>query len=239
MSTNSNIDNLFAKKLRSHENMPSPEAWARLENQLNSKKSVWVSPFMKIAASILILLSLGTWIYFGNVETKTSIAYNIDMQVNHPKLNSNNFELSKQAMVAFEALYESHSKNNSQVMQPVNPSVHLPDKLINEQMQDVNTIAENEFEVEKISPNVLQPMLNGIQIADNTIDISIEIVEVDSPGLPPITVTYTGSEQVQDSSGFSFKRMLDSAKKLTEGGIIADIRGAKNEFLSVRKGEKI
>ncbi|MFD2033474.1 hypothetical protein ACFSKL_01670 [Belliella marina] len=54
-----NFDELFRDKLSNHEIKPSSLAWERLENKLPKDKKGGYYPFLKIAASITLLLGLG------------------------------------------------------------------------------------------------------------------------------------------------------------------------------------
>ncbi|MFD2203474.1 hypothetical protein [Shivajiella indica] len=57
-NVNNKFDQYFREKLREHEEKPSELVWERLENQLDKKKAGGY-PFLKIAATILLLLGLG------------------------------------------------------------------------------------------------------------------------------------------------------------------------------------
>lgn len=60
---NGNIDHLFKEKLSEHNAVPSEDVWSRLENDLTSKKKAVIPLFLKVAAAIIVLLSVGGLIF--------------------------------------------------------------------------------------------------------------------------------------------------------------------------------
>jgi len=62
------FDDLFKNKLSNHEIKPSSLAWERLEGKLNKKKKAAYFPFLRIAASIILLLGVGYIAWFISKE---------------------------------------------------------------------------------------------------------------------------------------------------------------------------
>ncbi|MCH7414443.1 hypothetical protein MM213_13170 [Belliella sp. R4-6] len=63
-----NFDELFRNKLSNHEVKPSSLAWERLENKLPKSKKSGYYPFLKIAASIILLMGLGYMGWFLSID---------------------------------------------------------------------------------------------------------------------------------------------------------------------------
>jgi hypothetical protein len=67
------IDAQFREKLIHHQEKPSALAWERLENQLPKPRQKNGSPFLKIAASLLLLMGMGYFIWFAVDSTSPKI----------------------------------------------------------------------------------------------------------------------------------------------------------------------
>jgi len=59
--TNQQLDKLFQEKLENHSIQPSVDSWLAIENKLASKRR---HTWLKIAASVALILSVGTGTYF-------------------------------------------------------------------------------------------------------------------------------------------------------------------------------
>ena len=85
-----NIEELYKKHSESHEVMPPPDVWNKIENSLNNKQKekriVWLR-IAGVAASLLIMVSLTTWLWVSDISTK-----NIPLSENTP-LNKENIEV--------------------------------------------------------------------------------------------------------------------------------------------------
>lgn len=62
------FDDLFKSKLSNHEIIPAALAWERLEGKLNRKGKAAYFPFLRIAASIVLLLGVGYIAWFISKE---------------------------------------------------------------------------------------------------------------------------------------------------------------------------
>lgn len=62
------FDDLFKSKLSDHEIKPSSLAWNRLEEKLNKKEKAAYFPFVRIAASFILLLGVGYIAWFISKE---------------------------------------------------------------------------------------------------------------------------------------------------------------------------
>lgn len=61
--SNKKIDELFRSKLGNHAGSPSPEAWARLQGQMNASNGKKAIVWMRAAAAIVLLLTAGWLVY--------------------------------------------------------------------------------------------------------------------------------------------------------------------------------
>ena len=67
---NKEIDVLFRDKLAGHSEMPTPMAWERIQGRLDQKEKGGLAPWMRIAASVL-LLGLGlAFIYYSLISSE-------------------------------------------------------------------------------------------------------------------------------------------------------------------------
>ena len=85
-----NIEELYKKHSESHKVMPPPDVWNKIENSLNNKQKerriVWLR-IAGVAASLLIMVSLTTWLWVSDISTK-----NIPLSEN-ALLNKENIEV--------------------------------------------------------------------------------------------------------------------------------------------------
>ncbi len=58
-NSNHPIDDLFRQKLNQHQVNPSPLAWKKLSSQLNNTKRHRITPWFKVAAFLVIIMTLG------------------------------------------------------------------------------------------------------------------------------------------------------------------------------------
>ena len=97
-----NIEELYKKHSESHKVMPPPDVWNKIENSLNNKQKekriVWLR-IAGVAASLLIMVSLTTWLWVSDISTK-----NIPLSEN-ALLNKENIEV--------EDAQQSSENNNS------------------------------------------------------------------------------------------------------------------------------
>lgn len=244
MSTRNEIDHLFSKKLTGLTAEPKGASWDQLNDQLNNhKKPIWV--WTSIAASVAILMIVGWgWMTqkdidaiqysnigegapFPEVATVTTVELDFsDLPISEPDANPKN------------------SKKIIQVMQPEENNSHLANNNTKEveKVEVIKTqmIAQEEIikpqNLEKINKKV--ETLEEVLIPETNVVAIEEIQEtVEEPELPKVTITYA---QVQsqnpvvtaDTAKFSLKKMFASAKKnIEEGGLMADLRGAKDSFI--------
>ncbi|MDO9553325.1 hypothetical protein [Rhodonellum sp.] len=66
------LDTQFREKLINHQEKPSALAWERLENQLSKSEQKNGFPFWKIAASLLLLMGMGYFIWLAVDSTNPS-----------------------------------------------------------------------------------------------------------------------------------------------------------------------
>ena len=87
MADYKNIEELFKKHSESHEVMPPPDVWSRIENSLNKKQKekriVWLR-IAGVAASLLIMVSLTILLWVSDISTK-----NISLSENMPLTEEN------------------------------------------------------------------------------------------------------------------------------------------------------
>ena len=244
MSTN-NLDNLFASKLKGATSAPSEEAWGKLSSQLNDSRNSAVYMWLRIAASVVVVLGLSYYFYQNtNDTTQQVISYEVSDNVNYPNVNSATpqFYLSEQDQTELMAIYTMSvepQKNISKDVQPQKQLEHLPDVI--QEIQEEKLIAAERVQQEA---ELMQDPIQSMVLAEEVVETNMVIAEADpvkanSFELPKVTITYVGTQSQQtetvaaaDSSKFTLKKMFNSAKKLKTGELMADLRGAKEDLFN-------
>jgi hypothetical protein len=243
------LDQLFKKKLNKHTSAPSNDAWAKLETTLNqpSKKPIWI---YRIAAAVLLLILSGVVLYNFHITETDQIA---DVKVEklpfvapienkenliEPKSNSNETlntpiieETPQRAIKSIIVIKESATMlaqdlDNRKEKEPqgvatvvVNEQLPLEDLIA---MDDAKSHVENKaFKVN----NVVMP------------------AQKEEKPRPKIKIIYKRGKKIQPQAmlaendttskkKFNLNKIIDATKHITSGDLIADMRDAKDDFLS-------
>ncbi|MGB3466106.1 MAG: hypothetical protein WBA74_12590 [Cyclobacteriaceae bacterium] len=259
MNKQHNIDQLFANKLENAGIKPTDNAWSKLETELAGKKKSRAATWMKVAAAILILIVAAislTMLQSGERSGTQFASVSVDMRnAPYPKLpQETNTQLDAVMTLADNYRTEAQSeKNNLKGMQPKSNSYHLPHNSNNKMMQTLalqETTDKNQQNKKQLPASVPADLLTQEVVAlhqnvhdkvailesvkakklvDET-DLTMAIAE-NNAALPMVTITYKGQPEDLEKKKFSFKNVLNSAKKLAKGDLIADLREAKDDLI--------
>lgn len=220
------IDRLFREKLASYEAVPSAQAWAEVEKKIGSKSNS--SKFYMIAATISLLII--SWVVWPQ-ESMTDLTP-IAGEVSHPvKLDGPQWSIRAVAKKTKAAKAVTTKRPD---MQLVAQEDMKKEAVID--MQELEDAPLLEITKETSVANAGDEVENFL--TDATIPTTIEsikqepeMVEVD---LSKVKITYIASEgekQKPDSVG-AFKKIIAFAGKLSPGEVLADIKTAKDDFIS-------
>lgn len=222
------IDRLFREKLDGYESAPSTDAWAQVEAQIGTGKKPIVLYWVAAAVSILAI----SWVVWPREAPIDSTP--IASEVNHPlRREAPQFTVP---LVAVESPKKQKSTptNNIQhstqlVAQELNSTT--PDKKVEEasmpliEMDTKEVVAVAELERPEIQelPTNMEP--------ESVIEEPLKF------DLSKVKITYIASEakaektQEADSVG-GIKKLFAIAGKISPGDVLADIRTAKDDFIS-------
>ncbi len=219
MSTHK-LDRLFNEKLSNHEMTPSSEAWELLNERLTHKKNN--KNYLKYAALIILLISISAIVVIPSFYDSNSDSY-ASIIVDKPTQEQFNFKwnlkdgkkngiaiTSSQQQIATVSGQRSAEKENSQ------PAILKPSEI----REDV--IAKSEtFELESI--RTLPIDFQNISLNDQ-----IEPFTIKSP---TVKIKYI-AENDKNAEDKKLKKIINYARANSPVDILADIRNAKDQFIS-------
>ncbi len=254
--TKHKLDQLFKDKLEHSEIVPGGVAFQKFQNKISERKKS--TGWVYIAASVSIVLSFSTWFWVNNSQESVEIASinsptnEVISEVNEPEVDLTNSIKSlkpieetiisevSETIVAEVAetpdnigpiiLKETILKTNMPLMQP-------EELIAREIVEKVNNVQEVEI------PDLIMKSENALIVAESEVqDVTTDVVE---KSLPKVRITYISgrtkkslvaeSKVTSDSSNVkdgTFNRILNSARSLANGSLIADLRDAKENFFN-------
>ena len=257
MNKQHDIDKLFANKLQSAGVKPSANAWEQLEADLASQKSNRSAIWLKVAAAIIILLVATVSVRFLITEQPNGLDFasvSEEMrQAPYPKPGQTDIADLGQILTIADT-YKRQSEimqKNTEVMQPSTQRNHLSSNRKMIQTLALQEHKENQEEQEIVKTSGLSNTSEAVAVQHTSSPVNTEVLEtlkikapdleaetviasVETPiELPKVTITYKGQpEQIETTKNkFSFKKVFDSAKKLANGELIADLREAKDDLI--------
>lgn len=225
------IDRLFREKLDSYEAVPSAQAWAEVEKKIGAKSNP--SKFYMIAAAISLLII--SWVVWPqeSITDFTPIAG----EVSHPVLID-----GPEWSIPVVAKETEEKKEKAQPVFVKRPDVQLVAKepTKNEAVIDMQKLEdapqlELGLETSVASVDEEENFREEATISEeieSVIEQEPEMIKVD---LSKVRITYIASEgeknQETDSVG-AFKKIIAFAGKISPGEVLADIKTAKDDFIS-------
>lgn len=245
------LDQLFKKKLSKHTSAPSNDAWAKLETTLNqpSKKPIWI---YRIAAAVLLLIMSGVVLYNFKITETGQIA---EVKVEKSPLVTPN-ENTKN-IIEPKPNTNSNETLNTPIIEEELQNVIKPIIVIKESAimlaQDLdNRKKEAPQVVVKAIVNEQLPLKNLIAMDDAKTHVENKAFKVNNVVMPvqkeerqrpKIKIIYKRGKKTQPQAmlaendttskkKFNFNKIIDATKHITSGDLIADMRDAKDDFLS-------
>lgn len=230
MDHQNNIDRLFREKLDGMEVTPSAQAWSQVEKRIRPQKTpvlYW------IAASVSLLFI--AWMAWPALDVTSSDK--VVSEVNYPTVpDASLFETPIAAELSFK------KQKVKEVQQPVTSTTHnahlaTQNAKIPKQNEEIVTALE-------IAPATIVAME---EVETPTILEKVEEQVKSKPDFRTVKITYIaarqgdvapGTAQSSDSTGV-LKKFIAFAEKLDPGDVLADIKTAKDNFISSGlKGKK-
>ncbi|MEQ9426430.1 MAG: hypothetical protein RJQ09_18555 [Cyclobacteriaceae bacterium] len=247
------LDSTFKKKLENVEVVPSAAAFQKFEGQLTEKKGGYI--WLKVAASITILTVVAWAIFISNTnepqlaDVTMPLEGSIDeeTQIASNKIEPTNIEtIVEDKSPAALALDDNRTVEQAQIV-PEIEAIQKPiegkeseRKALKPMVADVTDAAVDLME-EYPDIVIAEPVeLEETLIADNSASIEEE------KELPAVKIIYkrgkkspktyvAEAQQPTDSISVKnggFNKIINSAKSLTDGSLIASLRDAKDDFFN-------
>ncbi|KEO75139.1 hypothetical protein [Anditalea andensis] len=225
-NSNKNIDKQFRDQLENHEIKPSGLAWERLEKKLDQNKKP-AYPWMKVAASVMLLLTMGSLIWLSIDFTKSKVELPLAQVEDIP------------ADVPSEKAIEEETPKISEEPKasapaPRKPSATAPVK--ETETSKPNLVAENEAPVikeksaitpietiERVQPEVSLPSSGEVYLAEHRPEVRVKII---SSGI----VEKPQKENLIDDLGEKIEKVGSLINKVDQG--LADLQDAKNNLFA-------
>jgi hypothetical protein len=225
-NTDKNIDKYFRDQLENHEIKPSGLAWERLESKLDQNKKP-AYPWMKVAASVMLLLTMGSLIWLSIDFTKSQVELPVAQVEEKPE--------------ATEPIIEAETP---QVSEEPAPSVPAPAQKSAPAKSTVNraetpqreTVAQNDVPVirekpeftpietiERVQPEIELPMSGEVFIAEHQPEVRVKIISSGIAEKPQ-------KENLIDDLGEKIEKVGSLISKVDQG--FADLQDAKNNLFA-------
>lgn len=260
MGTNK-IDQLFREKLDAHQSTPDIQAWGELENMIDSKNKKVVFWYYKIAASILLLMTVGFVSYqiLKPSEQKVLVAQEEIDPVSNPEN-----ELPKEETVS-DPVDRRHIEVDPSnlivnVEKPVPKKAEQPvlnQKIKESQEEEVQYVAvvgdDDEIQQLALQQGAQIFELDELLLVDNN-DVEIpnhklssELSDDQTVNKPKVRITYKSAPKKQKRRRVVIIAKLDTMRRWkpdfknilkVPGNFLADVRDAK-DFLFNPKDDLI
>lgn len=229
---NHSIDNLFARKLRDHEQVPRSEAWNKLESRLNNshtqRKGLPLWAKYSAAASVAVLLLAGWWVMQPSTKSVST-----ELAVEKPHVSKPlpaPQELEKPEVTASETAVERVPEAELAAAKRKEPRVkatepkprHLP---VEHQLAATTPVTNPITQVQAVEPKSPVSVVTNppVELVAQT---ATKIQEVAEPKVFIVKVTETDSAvpaETRDeamgkrSKGKFFSRLAKGIKHIQEG----------------------
>jgi len=229
-NTDKNIDKYFRDQLENHEIKPSGLAWERLENKLDQNKKP-AYPWMKVAASVMLLLTMGSLIWLSIDFTKSQVELPVAQIDEKPieapseKVIEENKEETPEVATEHKALAPASRKEPSST-EPKRKAETSTQNLVAE--REAPVIREKpEFTpietIEKVQPEMELPLTGDVYLAEHTPEVRVKII---SSGI----VEKPQKENIIDDLGEKIEKVGSLINKVDQG--FADLQDAKNNLFA-------
>ncbi len=211
MDHKNKTDQFFREKLDQVEFQPSDQAWKMLQSSIGSKKTTSWATYMKVAASLVLLLTLGLLFYPKQNQQAPTIA-----EVTSPALQ-------EVAMIEVPSQFSSETEPQETSSQQTTTAV------VGSKESAVESVPKQKAIIELAS-------IEEINISNES--IALETPAIDhTEEKPAVTITYytarsTETIQSEDSSKVNvFDKMKFFARNVSAVELLSDIRTAKEELI--------
>ncbi|HSJ68884.1 MAG TPA: hypothetical protein VK921_14465 [Anditalea sp.] len=235
-NTDKNIDKYFKDQLENYEVKPSGLAWERLENKLDKNKKP-AYPWMKIAASIMLLLTMGSLIWLSIDFTKSQVE--LPIAVIEDKTSETESETVVGEEVPEIAPKPADVAPSKQQLEPATKkeSTTAKSPVKNAETPKRDLVADNEAPVvrekpelspigaiERVQPEVELPITGDVFLAEHTTpEVRVKII---SSGI----VEKPQKENLIDDLGEKIEKVGSLINKVDQG--FADLQDAKNNLFA-------
>jgi len=225
-NSDKNIDKYFRDQLDNHEIKPSGLAWERLEKRLDGNKKP-AYPWMKVAASVVLLLTMGSLIWLSIDFTKSQVELPVAQVEDKPEISEPVIEAETPEVAENPA---PSSSAPTQKSLPAKSAVKRPEA------QRRESVAQNEVPVIREKPELIPietkergqpemdlPLSGEVFLAENMPDVRVKII---SSGI----VEKPQKENLIDDLGEKIEKVGNLINKVDQG--FADLQDAKNNLFA-------
>jgi len=226
-NTDKNIDKYFRDQLENHEIKPSGLAWERLENKLDQNRKP-AYPWMKVAASVMLLLTMGSLIWLSIDFTKSTVEVPMaqveEIQMEAPSekvIEDRTPEVTEEPKALTPA-----SRKGSSAKESIKKAETSTQNLVAE--REAPVIREKpEFTpietIERVKPEMELPLTGEVYLAEHTPEVRVKIISSGIAEKPQ-------KENLIDDLGEKIEKVGTLINKVDQG--FADLQDAKNNLFA-------
>jgi len=231
-NSDKNIDKYFKDQLENHEIKPSGLAWDRLENRLDQNKKP-AYPWMKVAASVMLLLTMGSLIWLSIDFTKSQIDQPLVLIEETPSASESVIEEVTPEMTEEPVTLDPAPRKESTRAKSTAKRSEAPQR---------EMVAENEVPVirekpeltpietkERLQPEMELPLSGEVFLAEHTPEVRVKIISSGIAEKPQ-------KDNLIDDLGDKIEKVGNLINKVDQG--FADLQDAKNNLFATITSRK-
>lgn len=239
------LDELFRNKLANHEINPSALAWEKLEGQLSQRRGGIYFPFMRIAASVVVLLGLA---YLGWFLSNDLVQEDIQVAINESVPAEVNLETESRVDVDLIQVEEATNDDSKNQIQPqinrayskpsskaASMNVEVSRKEVAEKKQGLVADVKNEIDMSSALLNLPELKLPDLKIDESLAEAKIEDTQEEVSYT--ITIRGSGIKEAEPAKQGLIDEIEEKVEKI--GGFLnkvdqgfAELQDAKNNLFA-------
>ena len=243
------IDQLFAGKLKNHKTPPADKVWETLEEELGETSGRRMGVWWKVAAVVLLCLSVGLWVYHEVDNNKKLMVQQEDLKANTDEQPAQNETKSlEENRDETSRLPTSPDKAESPlVAEQYNASSSLEKK---QEQQDVTATQPKPSEAQTSETGVAEQPVRTVESIEPVANITVEPAEevtLENNGLPdkvtavavevrePVKIIYKANTQTKADAAETEKdsKFFEVVKDIKNGDLgLAELRDAKSDLIA-------
>jgi hypothetical protein len=233
------IDKLFAEKLKDHKTPPAERVWETLAEELGETPRRQTGVWWKVAAVVLLCLSVGFWVYQGQRvdDNKNLMVQQESTSIEQPTQSEQATEVAEEKTEEVPSLPISPGENEPSqlaVQQDV-PAATKKQEKQNVQETSASSVAEQPVRsVERLETvATLSVEEDEVAVENNDFPDEVAVTKVVAEVRAPVTIIYKADAAPKNQEEEKDNKFFEIVKEIKNGDLgLAELREAKSELFA-------